>query len=147
LEGHRFRVKDNGHVVKTDVRLGIKRNILFTVQACVDLASPESADVDRSESDGYDALCRSIKVRNDLTHPSRGRGVEVSDRQLQDLIDGVAWITDTISRLLSARLQYIADVWDQEVTVVESNVASMQERFGNLARRVRRQKSDENDLE
>jgi hypothetical protein len=96
----RHSLDQKGHPKETPVFLPFPESLLFSFSI---YAKNHGAvfEVDKSQP-GWQALCISIKVRNNVTHPKTPKSLTLTNADLQAMMDASRWWQATLLSLFKA---------------------------------------------
>lgn len=98
LSENTYTIKKNGIVRATDARIPLLSNIQFTFRTFCRLRGIDK-HLATSES-GWRKLTDAVKVRDRLMHPKKNSDLEVSDLELNEVIDAVEWLDKQMKSVL-----------------------------------------------
>lgn len=93
-------VLPSGAVKTKALKCGLVPLIRLTVSAYSHVL-PEAATV-TCDGPGFDAVARSVRVRDRLMHPKTIDAVVVTDSEIREALTAFAWVHDTSEKLLEA---------------------------------------------
>lgn len=98
------RIKENGKIYLEPNHTSFKSMIAYTLKtyaASIDLQGDILSD------HRWASFCTTIRIRHRITHPKFHEEVDITDEELEIIIEGLDWWNNTMKRLGEAHLQMI----------------------------------------
>lgn len=96
-----FNIRSNGAIQEQRAKLRTLDLIKLTIHASAK-ALPKASKLE-CKGPEYDALARSLQVRDRLMHPKSAKNLSVSDQEIKDAVNGYGWFTLILSSILAAQ--------------------------------------------
>ena len=94
-----YQINDQGKVVRQPRFVSLQQSIRLTTR----LASRLNTKVDiRFNTSGWDALLKSVKVRNRITHPKSKDDLHIGDAEAEACLDALFWLLEAIANGMGA---------------------------------------------
>jgi len=101
LRDEQARVKSNGTIVTSTGYLDFKTNIKFLIsEYCKIFTISHSFDL--STDVGWTSLMNSVDIRNRIMHPKTTENVEITDKEILIVRDGMQWLLNFYGSLISS---------------------------------------------
>ena len=107
LMDNTVRLSDNGHIKLDNNRLPFLSLAAFTLKTYAKLINFEKAVLSDHR---WESLCKSIKIRNRITHPKLDTDIEISNDELKIIYDGWSWWIEIVKQLRDADLTAILNI-------------------------------------
>lgn len=111
LRDLQIEVSPSGVVKTRALKCGLVALIRLTVTSFAN-AIPEAATITCDEP-GFDAVIRSVSVRDRLMHPKNSAAVVVTDSEIRNVVAAFGWVNDLGARLLTAAAAHMEIVLNQ----------------------------------
>jgi hypothetical protein len=91
-----YFIEDNGEVKERSARIRFKANLCFALSALAKVNRPSFV---LKKDDGWNALCKSLEVRDRITHPKNADSYLITDDEMEAIGDGWDWFGAAITNV------------------------------------------------
>ncbi len=88
LEGKSFFIADDGEMKSQSMRTPFLANLLFCFNS---FAKAHEAKVQIKKGDQWNRIQSAVRVRDGLTHPKSSKSLEISEREIEDVVFTLKW--------------------------------------------------------
>lgn len=100
LKEERFQLNHQGQPVPKENFQSVLPNLLFSIHCYVkNHGATYQAD---TAHNGWESIKKAIAIRDRITHPKSAHGLNISDEDIRQFIDGAAWWKRTLLEMFTA---------------------------------------------
>jgi hypothetical protein len=101
LNEESYDLDRKGNAIPQKKFLKLEQNIKFSFKAYASLWSADFV-LDIGTNPRWDALLQAIAIRNRITHPRNAEDTKLSDKDMVDVSDALAWFAEQVGKLFDS---------------------------------------------